>query len=73
MNRYNFEKPQRTIIAFVIGLGEKLQNESKEFESRLNFNKGEAIDHYTKELDNEDAIIIVAEKIIELSAINTIS
>lgn len=57
-----FRKATKYDIVSVIKLGEKLQNESKEFEPRLNFNKDEAINHYTKELDNEDALIIVAEK-----------
>jgi hypothetical protein len=57
-----FRKATKDDIVFVIELGEMLQDESKEFESRLNFNKAEATDHYINELDNEDALIIVAEK-----------
>lgn len=57
----NFRKAAKDDIAAIIELGEKLQNESKEFEPRLNFNKDEATDHYTKELYNDDALIIVAE------------
>ena len=57
-----FRKAIKDDIIPVIQLGEMLQKESREFEARLNFNKDEAIDHYIKELDNEDALIIVAEK-----------
>lgn len=58
----NFRKATEDDIVYVIKLGEMLQDESKEFEPRLNFNRDEAIEHYTKELDNDGALIIIAEK-----------
>lgn len=44
----------------VIDMGARLQEESKEFELLLTFNWQESYDHYTKELENKQARIIVA-------------
>jgi GNAT superfamily N-acetyltransferase len=44
----------------IINLGEALQNESKDYEPLLVYNREESLKHYTAELDNKNAKIIVA-------------
>ena len=61
-NQITIRKATIEDIAKIIELGEKLQNESKEFEPNLIFNKDEATERYTNELQNDNALIIVAEE-----------
>jgi GNAT superfamily N-acetyltransferase len=46
----------------IIVLGEMLQNDSKDFEPKLIFNREESFKHYKAEMENANALIIVAEK-----------
>ncbi len=48
-------------IETVINLGSLLQDESKIYEPNLIFDRKSAIEHYSAELNNDDALIIVAE------------
>ena len=61
-NQLTIRKANIEDITKIIDLGEKLQNESKEFETNLIFNKDEAMERYKNELQNDNALIIVAEE-----------
>lgn len=54
-------KASRQELDIVIELGEMLQNESKEYEPELTFDKQTAINHYGKEINNNQSLIIIAE------------
>ncbi len=47
-------------IEYIISLGQMLQNESKDYEPLLTFDKNSAISRYRQELINDNALIIVA-------------
>ena len=48
-------------IETVIDLGSLLQDDSKIYEPDIIFDRKSAIEHYSAELNNDDALIIVAE------------
>ncbi|MEI7917975.1 MAG: GNAT family N-acetyltransferase [Candidatus Saccharibacteria bacterium] len=57
----NIRKATASDIETIIDLGSMLQDESKIYEPNLIFDRKSAIEHYSAELNNDDALIIVAE------------
>ncbi len=50
----------RDDLVSIIDMGEQLQNESKDYEPLLTFDRQQSYDHYSKELVNNSARIIAA-------------
>ncbi len=57
----NIRKATDVDIETVINLGSMLQDDSKLYEPNITFDRKEAVKHYSAELNNDDALIIVAE------------